>query len=143
MTPKGVKTLKWIPVKTPPCRLKSAELPPAQQADICTWARLVWAQGGSVSVITDGSYKERAHLEADGRLHWASSAGCAWVVGETATGNAEAESTWRLVRSHGVHNRTAGERALFHKLSVYGSKREDFNPGEVGFDLNNQHTPSP
>ena len=43
------------------------------------------------------------------------------MVGETATGNAEAESTWRLVRSHGVHNRTAGERALSnYEAELYG-----------------------
>ena len=72
-------------------------------------------------MITNGSYEERAHLEAGRRLQWASSAGCAWVVGETATGNAEAESTWRLVRSHGVHNRTAGERALSnYEAELYG-----------------------
>ncbi len=62
-------------------------------------------------VTDDGSYKERVHLQADGRLKWASSAGYAWVVGTAATESVEAERTWRLVRSHGVHSRTAGERA--------------------------------
>ncbi len=78
--PIGARTKKSNTDKPPPCRLKSEELPLAQQTGICEWARLIWAQGGTVSVVTDGSYKERVHLEVDGRLHWASSAGCAWVV---------------------------------------------------------------
>ena len=72
-------------------------------------------------MITDGSYKERVHLEADGRLQWASSAGCAWVVGETAAESRETASTWRLIRSHGVHGRTAGERNLSnYEAELYG-----------------------
>ena len=72
-------------------------------------------------MVTDGSYKERVHLQADGRLKWASSAGCAWVVGTAATESVEAERTWRLVRSHGVHSRTAGERSLSnYKAELYG-----------------------
>ncbi len=72
-------------------------------------------------MVTDGSYKERVHLQEDGRLKWASSAGCAWVVSTSATENVEAERTWRLVRSHGVHSRTAGERALSnYEAELYG-----------------------
>ena len=59
--------------------------------------------------------------DVHGRLNWASSAGCAWVVGTSTTENVEAEGTWRLVRSHGVHSRTAGERALSnYEAELYG-----------------------
>ena len=101
-------------------RSKAPPLAEDRQRALCEWARQTWEDGGTISIVTDGSYKERVRL-AEGQLVWSSSAGCAWVVGSESLKLSEANTTWQVIGSHGVHPSTSGERPLSnYEAELYG-----------------------
>ena len=112
---------KATPVPAAPLiRAKATPLDVDQQLSLCSWARQVWAVGGTVTIVTDGSYKERTRL-VNGRLCWSAAAGCAWVVGSDSSEDGTGDPVWQVIGSHGVHPATAGERPLSnYEAELYG-----------------------